>query len=209
MLTDGQTLQKAICADPDNDLPRLVYADFLEENGQPDRAAFIRLQIEFVRKCLAGTGVADDVLRSELAVLWRAHGAAWRAELPQIPGVEWDLFFHRGFAERVVVETDTVLRDNAEAIVGLNPVHHLCVRQFTGARGVTLIPGLRRLKSATIILTMTDRAVDELLAWSDVPSKCRLDLFLRDGPALARAHHLSEYFWPLLRSSLNLRRVPG
>lgn len=165
MLTDKQLLLKAICADPDNDLPRLVYADYLEENGQPERAAFIRLQIEFVRMCLAGTGFEDDTLRTELAVLWAARGAAWRAELPRLPGVEWDLFFHRGFAERVVVETDTILRDNAEALLGLNPIHHLCVRRFTGARGVTLLPGLHRLRSATITFELTHVAVDELLAW--------------------------------------------
>ena len=39
---------RAICADPADDLPRLVYADFLEESGDPDqiaRAHFIRAQI--------------------------------------------------------------------------------------------------------------------------------------------------------------------
>jgi len=39
----------AICADPDNDLPRLVYADYLEEQGEEDRAEFIRVQCELAR----------------------------------------------------------------------------------------------------------------------------------------------------------------
>ena len=30
---------------PDDDAPRLVLADWLEENGQPDRAEFVRLQL--------------------------------------------------------------------------------------------------------------------------------------------------------------------
>ena len=34
---------RAICANPDEDTVRLVYADWLDENGDPDRAAFIRL----------------------------------------------------------------------------------------------------------------------------------------------------------------------
>jgi uncharacterized protein (TIGR02996 family) len=34
----------AICADPDDDTPRLVYADWLEEHGEPERAEFIRCQ---------------------------------------------------------------------------------------------------------------------------------------------------------------------
>lgn len=38
-------LLAAILADPNDDLPRLVYADWLEENGEPERAEFIRSQI--------------------------------------------------------------------------------------------------------------------------------------------------------------------
>jgi uncharacterized protein (TIGR02996 family) len=38
-------LEAAIIADAENDLPRLVYADWLDENGDPARAAFIRTQI--------------------------------------------------------------------------------------------------------------------------------------------------------------------
>ena len=35
-----------IIAHPDDDAPRLIYADWLEENGQPERGEFIRLQIK-------------------------------------------------------------------------------------------------------------------------------------------------------------------
>jgi uncharacterized protein (TIGR02996 family) len=37
-------LEAAIIAHTDEDTPRLVYADWLDENGDPDRAAFIRVQ---------------------------------------------------------------------------------------------------------------------------------------------------------------------
>ena len=43
-------LLAAIAATPDDDLPRLVYADWLDENGRPLRAEFIRLQIEIANK---------------------------------------------------------------------------------------------------------------------------------------------------------------
>ncbi len=43
-------LLAAIAAAPDDDLPRLVYADWLDENGRPLRAEFIRLQIEIAKK---------------------------------------------------------------------------------------------------------------------------------------------------------------
>jgi len=194
MLSDGQLLLKAICADPDADLPRLVYADYLDDKGQPDRAALVRLQCEFVRKCQAGNGLADDVLRTELAVLWAAHGERWRAEFPQIQGVDWDLFFHRGFAERVVVETDAILRDNAEAILGLNPIHHLRIRRFTGARGVTLIPALRHLKSATITVDLTHAAFDELLAWNGFRGDFKLVLHPGSGPGTGRVAQVNAHF---------------
>ncbi len=38
-------LEAAVIADAENDLPRLVYADWLDEHGDPARAAFIRTQI--------------------------------------------------------------------------------------------------------------------------------------------------------------------
>lgn len=45
-MTDRQAFMASIIADPLNDAPRLVFADFLEENGEPERAELIRLQIE-------------------------------------------------------------------------------------------------------------------------------------------------------------------
>lgn len=39
-------LMQAILQDPADDLPRLIAADWLDENGDPDRAEFIRLGIE-------------------------------------------------------------------------------------------------------------------------------------------------------------------
>ena len=49
MLTDHEALLRTIIAHPEDDLPRLVFADFLEESGHPAlvaRAHFIRTQIE-------------------------------------------------------------------------------------------------------------------------------------------------------------------
>ncbi len=37
---------QAIADDPDNDVHRLVYADWLDDNGDPERAEFIRLECE-------------------------------------------------------------------------------------------------------------------------------------------------------------------
>src|SRR5689334_13851092 len=45
-MDDRSALLAAIVAAPDDDAPRLVYADWLDEHGDPDRAEFIRHQIE-------------------------------------------------------------------------------------------------------------------------------------------------------------------
>lgn len=45
MTGQQQDLMDAIIADPFDDTPRLIYADWCEENDDPDRALFIRAQI--------------------------------------------------------------------------------------------------------------------------------------------------------------------
>jgi uncharacterized protein (TIGR02996 family) len=94
--SDEEALLQAVWAEPDDDAPRLVYADWLEENGQPERAQLIRVQCE-----LARPGVAESrgrLLRPEqvrLLTLYRTH---W---LPDgcDPALPW--YFHRGFVERL------------------------------------------------------------------------------------------------------------
>lgn len=47
--SDFEALLKAVFANPAEDTPRLMFADFVEENGDSDRAALIRLQCEQAR----------------------------------------------------------------------------------------------------------------------------------------------------------------
>lgn len=47
-MNDGQALYKAICENPDEDTPRLVYADWLEEQGEHEYAQYIRWNISIV-----------------------------------------------------------------------------------------------------------------------------------------------------------------
>ncbi len=48
-MTDGEALLRAIIAHPDEDVPRLAYADVLDEQNEPARAEFIRLQCDSAR----------------------------------------------------------------------------------------------------------------------------------------------------------------
>lgn len=49
----GSGLLRAVLADPASDDSRLIYADYLDEQGEADRAEFIRVQVELAKK-LAG-----------------------------------------------------------------------------------------------------------------------------------------------------------
>ena len=43
-MTDADAFLANIIAEPDSDAPRLVYADWLDDHGEGDRAEFIRVQ---------------------------------------------------------------------------------------------------------------------------------------------------------------------
>jgi uncharacterized protein (TIGR02996 family) len=96
MTDDAEALLRAVLAAPDDDAPRLVYADWLEEHGDPARAKFIRTQVELARL------PANDRRRPQLVQtersLWTKHRADWTAWLPTWAEVAG---FRRGFVERM------------------------------------------------------------------------------------------------------------
>ncbi len=67
---DWPAFLAAIVADPDDDTVRLVAADFLDENGHADRAAFIRVQVALARLEAPGSGESPEagVSRPEVGV---------------------------------------------------------------------------------------------------------------------------------------------
>ncbi len=81
----------------DDDTPRLVYADWLTENGHDDRAEFIRVQIERARR--PAWDAAQVRLRLREQSLLKQNGEKWLAELPAIIGAKWE-----GFRRGIVAE---------------------------------------------------------------------------------------------------------
>jgi uncharacterized protein (TIGR02996 family) len=74
--SDHEPFLRAICEAPDDDAPRLVFADWLDEQGDPDRAEFIRLHIQLARD-------PDAVgIERRCEDLFRAKGRAWVGSLP-------------------------------------------------------------------------------------------------------------------------------
>src|SRR5437867_3261497 len=93
-MSTEQSFLDAVCEAPGDDVPRLVFADWLEDNGQPERAEFIRLQCR-----LAATDEWDDgrdeLVRREQDLL-AAHGKKWGKPATKFTTrVE----FRRGFVE--------------------------------------------------------------------------------------------------------------
>jgi uncharacterized protein (TIGR02996 family) len=68
-VTHRDALLRAICENPDDDAPRLVYADWLDEHGDPRQAEFIRVQIELA--CLPDDARASHPLTERERALWR------------------------------------------------------------------------------------------------------------------------------------------
>ncbi len=70
-----------IRANPDDDAVRLVFADWLEDNGDPDRAEFIRLQVRLAQ--LPEYDPARFEMEERSQDLLAEHQARWLAHLPK------------------------------------------------------------------------------------------------------------------------------
>src|SRR5437588_3706822 len=96
MTPEEMAFRQAIIDNPDDDTRRLIFADWLEERGDP-RAEFIRVQCELARL------PDDDERRWELEgredeLLNRYSGAWQNADLGE-DGARLRAEFHRGFVE--------------------------------------------------------------------------------------------------------------
>lgn len=98
-MSDRDALLRTILADPDDDVCRLVFADWLEENGEADRAHFVRLQIE----CWQKGKFPGELGRSVGAAARWPYG---RTDCPGNPWADWtgtfDLYRPRPMADVVV-----------------------------------------------------------------------------------------------------------
>lgn len=103
-MSDEDALIAAVIAHPDEDTPRLVYADWLQEHGDADRAEFIRLQC---RNSVGSPEEIDPADEERETVLEAENRGKWLAGLPQLPRAHWHLV--RGFPESLEVAADLFL----------------------------------------------------------------------------------------------------
>ena len=120
-MSDRDALLAAVCAQPDDDTVRLVLADYLEENGEAGRAAFIRAQVE-----LARTPPWEPFA---VRCRWRepevVTGKEFLKSLPRVDGVNlaWSSEpFHRGFGWSLGVRHASLWAELAEPVFACEPV---------------------------------------------------------------------------------------
>jgi uncharacterized protein (TIGR02996 family) len=102
-MPDDPAFLRMIAAAPADDAPRLVYADWLEDRGDP-RGTFIRVQ------CALAALPADDPRRPDLEDTERrlsaAHAAGWTADFD---GDMRSAEFRRGFVEGITLSAAAFL----------------------------------------------------------------------------------------------------
>jgi len=138
---------------PDDDTTRLIFADWLEEEGDSDRAEFIRVQVE--RAGLPEWDARQVRLRLRERALLERHGARWKGELPDVEGIRWEEF-RRGFVATATVSGFAELRENASACWAAAPLEAVSIRwprHGEAIEKIAPIPGLREL-------TITGQLVD-------------------------------------------------
>jgi uncharacterized protein (TIGR02996 family) len=205
-MPENEALLQAVLDNPDDDAPRLAYADWCAlqpEEASVARAEFIRGQIELAHMPaeILEHGLAHR-LQSRMDKLSSVYGQTWTA--PSLPFVK-SYDFERGFVELVALDADSLLR-NGPRIFTAAPVRHMDLR---GVRDVGeelfSSPSLARLKS----LNMNDCGLYtfhiRLLAASGVTANlCWLSL-TRNHLDLeaARAMAASPYFTNLKFASFD------
>jgi len=126
---------RAILADPDDDAPRLIYADWLDEHGDADRAEFIRVQVELSRTSPSEIGWGRLSARSHQ--LGQARHVDWVNRLPQFDGVHWEIF-ERGFISAARFDGPEAYFDHASKVFSAAPINELRLHQFTWPSAIRL-----------------------------------------------------------------------
>jgi uncharacterized protein (TIGR02996 family) len=144
-----QSLLHAILDDPEDDAVRLVYADWLEEYDDTDRAEFIRVQVALHARA---EPEKEDLKRREKD-LWTRHGTRWMRELPA--WARSGVTYERGFAWLVTATLAQILQ-GAKALWRRAPVQALNL--YVGRNKASerldefaLVPFLTRVTSLSLV----------------------------------------------------------
>lgn len=193
-MIEGDALHAAILAAPEDDTPRLVYADWLDETGQADPAEFIRVQVALARR-------PTLELQARERALLALHEDEWLApyQMPGGPlrgGAHGQ--FRRGFIE-IVWMTATDFRHRAEALFLGCPLRELRLTRTTELDLGKLMeyPLLSRLAGLDLSDRKLGDAAARLVVWS--PFTLGLEVLRLRGCGISDdgAARLADGDWPL------------
>jgi uncharacterized protein (TIGR02996 family) len=200
-MLDDSDFHRAIQADPKADGPRLVYSDWLEEDGDPARAEAIRLGVALRRAGMSRSEANGSTRepQSRLSTILRENAGRWAESLPKVEMVGWGDCRDGLFEELGIFDADA-FRANSRALLDAQPVHvftYYCGRPIrAGLEAIVGAPGMDRLGGLGLLCrhVMPDSA--RVVAAADHLSRLRsLHLegdYLSDTGArtIARAGHL-------------------
>jgi uncharacterized protein (TIGR02996 family) len=141
------SMQSAFLADiagnPEDDAPRLVYADWLEENGEPERARFIRAQCRMAS--MGRYELERYDLEGEAEALLKKHGKKW---LKPIAKITTNVEFKRGFPHRISLPAAKFVAQGADAFAAAPTLREYRVLQPKAAwEELLACPVLEKLAS--------------------------------------------------------------
>jgi uncharacterized protein (TIGR02996 family) len=120
---------------PEDGAPRLVYADWLEDRGQGDRAEFVRLQVP-----LATMPEEDDrraALEEREAELLAGHERQWAGSLPGMRALDW--LFRRDVRTWATFAAEDFLR-HAAALLARTGVRRVRLTASASASAASRAP---------------------------------------------------------------------
>jgi len=191
-VSDRDALLHAICEYPDDDTPRLIFADFLEENDEGARAAFIRAQVEFARTL----PWESQAVRCRWHTPQLVSGRAFRDSLPRVYGlhIEWpEEPFRRGFGWSLNVRTLSEWPERAVPLFDLEPIGKVTLwsgtlddwRAFAASRTT------RHLREVVLV----NSPIEPLRALRDVPDASGItDLHFRRADGAGMSFVIEELF---------------
>jgi uncharacterized protein (TIGR02996 family) len=182
-MLDDPAFIRMIAANPDDDAPRLVYADYLEESGDPvhiARAEFIRVQVEKAR-LVPDTPRSNALWYRDVELLKWAR--QWRAALPQIPTVRYGGFF-RGFIQGLDA-TAQPLVSNFRTMLDHLPLQGVLIREANDrdAEILAASPDLAELPSIEVVLLRGSAvsAINHFIERGPWPGLRRIRFWLQRG----------------------------
>ena len=144
-MNEREALLRAICDNPDDDTPRLVFADWLQEHGDEARAEFIRVQVELPTCC---QGHRRLYLTRREHDLLNEHEERWlRPVRPFLyEYTDYPYSFRRGFVDAMELNERTLV-EQGDRLFQLTPLTRADLPQVTEWEQLAGCSYLERLRA--------------------------------------------------------------